>query len=79
MIRQAIVVTAQAHAADRITRQGHLRLPAHIRHRCHLTTGDRLLVAAAPPPAGVLVVYPMALLESILLAHHTTASGEGSR
>ena len=71
--RQAIVITAQTGGAESITRQGHLRLPAHIRHACHLTVGDRLLVAAGPTP-GVLVAYTMPLLESILLEHHTTAS-----
>jgi hypothetical protein len=71
--QRAIVVTAQAGAADCITRQGHLRLAARIRHICRLNAGDRLLVAAAPP-FGVLVAYTMALLESILLRHHTTAS-----
>src|SRR5262249_1283139 len=35
LLQQAIVVTAQAGAADAITGQGHLRLPARIRHRCH--------------------------------------------
>jgi hypothetical protein len=72
LLQQAIVVTAQTGAADSITGHGHLRLPARIRHRCRLNTADRLLVAAAPP--GVLVAYPMALLESILLQHHITAS-----
>lgn len=73
VIQQAIVVTAQAGGADSVTRQGHLRLPARIRHACRLSSGDRLLVAAAPTP-GVLVVYTVALLESILLEHHATAS-----
>jgi bifunctional DNA-binding transcriptional regulator/antitoxin component of YhaV-PrlF toxin-antitoxin module len=71
--QQAIVVTPQAGGADSITRQGHLRLPARIRHIYHLNTGDRLLVAVAPTP-GVLVAYTVALLESILLEHHATAS-----
>jgi hypothetical protein len=73
VIRQAMVVTSQDGGAESITRQGHLRLPARIRHTCRLNTGDRLLVAAAPTP-GVLVVYTVALLESILLKHHATAS-----
>jgi len=70
--QQAIIVTAQAGGTESITRQGHLRLPARIRHSCHLNTGDRLLVATAPP--GVLVAYTTALLESMLLLHHTAAS-----
>jgi hypothetical protein len=73
VIQQAIIVTAHADAADSITRQGHLRLPARIRHHCHLNPADRLLVAAAPTP-GVLLIYTTALLESILQAHHATTT-----
>lgn len=73
VLRHAIVVTAHPQGADSITRQGHLRLPARIRHACRLNPGDRLLVAAAPTP-GVLVAYTMALLESILREHHAAAS-----
>lgn len=76
---QVVVVTAQAGGAESITRQGHLRLSARIRHACRLNAGDRVLVAAAPTP-GVLAVYTMALLESILREHHaTTSSGEAPR
>lgn len=79
VIRHAIVVTAHAAGAESITRQGHLRLPAGIRHACRLNAGDRLLVAAGPT-AGLLAAYTMALLESILLEHHTAASsGEAPR
>jgi hypothetical protein len=73
VLQQAIIVTTHTDAAEFITRQGHLRLPARIRHRCHLNPADRLLVAAAPTP-GVLVIYTMALLESILQAHHAATS-----
>jgi hypothetical protein len=69
----------RAGGAESITRQGHLRLPAHIRHTCRLNPGDRLLTAAAPRP-GVLVIYTMPLLEWILAQHHAAApSGEGPR
>jgi hypothetical protein len=77
--QRAIVVTAQDGGAESITRQGHLRLPARVRHTCCLNVGDRLLVATAPSP-GVLVVYTMELLESILMQHLTAAaSSEASR
>jgi len=79
VLQQTIVVTSQAGGAESITRQGHLRLPASIRHLCRLNAGNRLLVAAAPTTC-VLVVFTMALLESILLDHHaTTPAGEAAR
>lgn len=70
--RRAILVTAVIGGAESITRQGHLRLPAHLRHAFHLSTGERLLVAAAPTPA-VLIVHTLALLESIFFADHALA------
>ena len=72
VLQQTIIVTSQAGGAESITGQGHLRLPAGIRHAFRLNSGDRLLVAAAPT-AGVLVVYTMAMLESMLLDHHATS------
>jgi hypothetical protein len=67
--QKTVIVVSQPNGAECITRQGHLRLPARVRHLCRLTPGDRLLIAAAPGP-GVLVGYTMPLLESILLQHH---------
>jgi hypothetical protein len=72
VIQETVVVISQSHGAEFITRQGHLRLPARIRHICHLTSGDRLLIAAAPGPE-ILVGYTISSLESILLKHHLPA------
>lgn len=69
VVQETVVVISGSTGTESITGQGHLRLPAHVRHLCRLTPGDRLLVAAAPGP-GVLVAYTMPLLESILLTHH---------
>lgn len=48
-----------------ITRHGHLRLPAPVRHACGLSAGDRLLVTVTATPP-LLTVYPMAEVEAIL-------------
>lgn len=77
VVQETVVVISQSNGAESITRQGHLRLPAHVRHICRLTPGDRLLIAAAPGP-GVLVAYTMPSLESILLKHHTSAPAHGA-
>lgn len=73
IVQQTVVVISQPNGAERLTRQGHLRLPAHVRHACRITPWDRLLIAAAPA-TGVLVAYTMPSLESILLKHHTSES-----
>ena len=47
--------------------QGHVRLPAQVRHRCGLRPGDRVLLAA-DPSAGVLRVFPPATVDALLPA-----------
>jgi hypothetical protein len=76
VVQETVVVVSQPTGAECITRQGHLRLPARVRHLCRLTSGDRLLIAAAPGP-GALVGYTMPLLESVLLQHHLSAPRRG--
>jgi hypothetical protein len=77
VLQETVVVSSQSTGAESITRQGHLRLPAHVRHLCRLTSGDRLLMAAAPGP-GILMGYTMPSLESILLTHHLSAPRHGA-
>jgi hypothetical protein len=50
-----IVVRAATDGPQTITPQGFLHLPAAIRHRCRIHTGDRLLVAAYPDQDLILV------------------------
>jgi hypothetical protein len=60
-----VVVQAHPDGEFQITRQGHLRLPALIRHRCGLAPGDRVLLAADPPQHS-LIAYPPAALDTFL-------------
>lgn len=57
-----------------VTRQGHLRLPATLRHRCRLGPGDRLLLAA-DPEWDLLIVHPPAALDDLLAQRHTEVLG----
>lgn len=41
-----LTVLTSPDGAYQVTHQGHLRLPAPLRHRCGLQTGDRVLLAA---------------------------------
>lgn len=77
VVQETVVVISQSNGAESITRQGHLRLPARVRHRCRLTPGDRLLIAAAPG-SGILAGYTMPALELILLKHHIPAPRHGA-
>lgn len=56
-----LLVRADGDGDITVTRQGHLRLPALIRHQCGLRAGDRVLLAAEPDRRRLLVVPPAAL------------------
>jgi hypothetical protein len=58
-----------------VTSQGHLRLSAPLRHRCGLTAGDRVLLAA-DPDRSQLTVYPPAALDKALALLAEPAGGE---
>jgi hypothetical protein len=72
------VVLIHRDGPQTITRQGHLRLPVSIRHACRLKAGDRLLLAANPK-RSLLVAYPMAALDSMILAYHATTPGQAAQ
>jgi hypothetical protein len=50
------IVTAEAHGALVVTRNGHLQLPAAVRRGCAVAAGDRVLLAGEPAE-GVLIVW----------------------
>jgi bifunctional DNA-binding transcriptional regulator/antitoxin component of YhaV-PrlF toxin-antitoxin module len=64
-----LVIRPDAHGVFSVTKQGHLRLPAPVRHCCGLVPGDRVLLAA-DPQRGLLVVYPPAALDDVLTPRH---------
>ncbi|WP_346115980.1 AbrB/MazE/SpoVT family DNA-binding domain-containing protein [Micromonospora coerulea] len=59
-----------------VTGQGHLHLPAAVRHWCGLTAGDRVLLAANPAD-GLLVLHPPAALDAMVVAVHADVLGGG--
>jgi hypothetical protein len=77
VVSGAIVVVSRSDGRELITRQGHLRLPVHVRRTCRLTAGDRLLVLASLG-RRFLVVYPMSTLDAMVLGHHDLARREAS-
>lgn len=50
-----------------VTGQGHLHIPAYVRHTLHLRAGDRVLLGAHPDE-DTLTVYPTSGLDALLLA-----------
>jgi hypothetical protein len=72
--RGLLVVRTDAHGVFSVTMQGHLRLPAPVRHCCGLQRGDRVLLAAAPD-RDLLIVYPPTALDDLLAQHHAGLLG----
>ncbi|KZM75466.1 hypothetical protein AWN90_18980 [Nocardia terpenica] len=57
----------------RVDHDGHLRLPAVIRHRCGIEPGDRLLIAASVP-GRLLLIYPLVVIDQALSTLHEQAT-----
>jgi hypothetical protein len=70
VVQGFVVVISRPDGRNAVTRQGHLRLPASVRHWSHLNAGDRLLVAACPDQE-LLAAYPMTAVDAMVLAYHS--------
>ncbi|WP_235716163.1 AbrB/MazE/SpoVT family DNA-binding domain-containing protein [Amycolatopsis sp. ATCC 39116] len=76
-IREAhglLLIRRDDHGVLSVTRQGHLRLPAAVRHRCGLVPGDRVLLVTHPQ-LDLVIVHPPATLDDLLAQRHTEALG----
>lgn len=69
-----LTVATDPDGGYQVTNQGHLRLPAPLRHRCGLQAGDRVLLAADPQRSR-LAVYPPAVLDTLLPQQFTDTTG----
>jgi bifunctional DNA-binding transcriptional regulator/antitoxin component of YhaV-PrlF toxin-antitoxin module len=57
-----------------VTGQGHLRLPALLRHRYGLQAGDSVFLAA-DTRARRLIIYPPAALDALTAPHREMMGG----
>jgi hypothetical protein len=64
-----LVIRTDAHGVFSLTNQGHLRLPAPVRHCCGLVPGDRVFLAA-DPQQDLLIVHPPAALDDLFTQRH---------
>jgi bifunctional DNA-binding transcriptional regulator/antitoxin component of YhaV-PrlF toxin-antitoxin module len=69
-----LTVVPDPDGETQVTRQGHLRIPAALRHRCDLGSGDRGLLAVDTDRSG-LAIYPPAALDTALAQQPTTRTG----
>lgn len=71
------IVASPGRGRATITAEGHLRLPAEVRHLGRVRPGDRLLVVI-PPEHDRLVVYPATAVAAALSRIERVREGEGS-
>ncbi|MFI7219971.1 AbrB/MazE/SpoVT family DNA-binding domain-containing protein [Micromonospora maritima] len=71
-----IVVRRDRQGVFTVSGQGHLHLPAAVRHWCGLAAGDRVFLAANPADS-LLVVHPPSALDAMVVAAHAEALGGG--
>lgn len=72
VIAAAILIRAAAGGLLAVPRKPGIVLPAAARHRCAISTGDHVLLAAAPR-YGIVIVHTMSALDDMLARHHATA------
>ena len=68
VIDDQVIVLARSAGTAKVTKLGHVRLPAAIRHRCQLRAGDGLLLATSSDH-DLLVVCTAWALDQMLGAH----------
>jgi hypothetical protein len=74
---EAGTIVVRRGGTGRVSRQGRLRLPAHIRRQFRLAAGDRLLIAALAHH-GLLIAHTMAAVDRMVLAYHASNTRRGS-
>ncbi|MEU1523929.1 AbrB/MazE/SpoVT family DNA-binding domain-containing protein [Nocardia rhamnosiphila] len=60
-----VLITRPGHGRRGVTKYGHIAIPAAVRHAAGIRIRDRVLLAADPDQA-LLVVYPAHVLDDIL-------------
>ncbi len=71
LVAGSVVVHRHPAGVFALTSHQYLVLPAPVRRRCGLATGDRVLLAA-DPNHGVLVVHPLSALDTMITAYHAS-------
>ena len=71
LVAGSVVVHRHPTGVFTLTSQRYLVLPAPVRKRCGLTTGERVLLAA-DPRHGIVVVHPLSALDTMITAYHAS-------
>ncbi|QKV73895.1 hypothetical protein [Amycolatopsis sp. Hca4] len=74
VVESAVVVHRDPAGVFAVPAAPYLTLPAVVRRRAGVRAGDQLLVAA-DATCGVLVIHPLAALDSMLVGYHASLLG----
>jgi hypothetical protein len=77
---EAGVVTARRDPGGMVTlpSRAYISIPAALRHRCGLETGDQVLLAALPGQ-DALTAYSLAVVDQAIRAHGTLPHAQGGQ
>lgn len=73
-VRAMATIRAAANGTACVTSQGHLRLPAAVRHLCGLAPGDRVLLVA-DPEKQIVRVFPPSTLDKLFATDDVESAG----
>ena len=77
VVQAAAVIVPRHDARESITRQGHLRLPAPVRHMLRVQPGDRFLMLACPD-RDILVAFTTPAVDAMIINHYGRHVGEAA-
>ena len=69
----AIILRQSPDGMLKVPRVPYIVIPANARHRCSITAGDNVLLAAAPD-YGTVIVHTMSALDDMLARYHSAAT-----
>lgn len=73
VIASAIILRQAPDGMLKAPRVPYIVIPASARHRCAITAGDNVLLAAAPD-YGTLIVHTMSALDDMLARYHSAST-----
>lgn len=75
VLQGSLVLRPDVGGPVQVVSDGYLRVPAQLRHRCGLETGDRVLLTATTGENSVIIHSPNATDELLTSAHHAILGG----
>ena len=72
----AIVIRASPDGLFSVPRRPRIIIPARVRRGCAIRPGDHVLLAAAPD-YGILIVYPLPVVDEMIARYHSESSAAG--